>query len=103
MDRLNSTRKEHSEEVCTTLANPIKIMDYLELKEALVGIGLIFYFGIIFTSPLLLTIQLILLWGFWPRIRSKYERGIVVQKLYRWTGVSAPGVFSPSASGILRA
>ncbi len=99
MYRLDANRRSFQKEVCTTLSNPIKVLDYLELKEALIGIGLIFYFGIIFTQPLLLTCLLGLLWGVWPNIRSKYERGVIVQKLYRWLGVSMKGILKPSSSG----
>lgn len=99
MYRLNRNRKSHGEPVCTTLSNPIMILEYLELREALVGIGLIFYFGIIFTNPLILTILIIGLWGVWPTVRSKFERGIIMQKLYRFLGLSIKGLLRPPVSG----
>ena len=99
MDSLENSRKQNTQSVCTTLANPIKIMDYLELREAILGIALIFYFGIIFTNPLLLTLLLIFLWGVWPQIRSEYQRGIVMQKLYRWFGLSAQKMLRPPKNG----
>jgi len=99
MYKLEEIRRSSSESVCKTISNPIRIMDYLELKEALLGIGLIFYFGIIFTSPLLLTILLFLLWGVWPPIRSQFERGIIVQKLYRHLGLKFPGMIRVPKDG----
>lgn len=103
MYRLDMNRKKYGSEVCKTLSNPIMILDYLELKEALVGIGLIFYFGIIFTSPLLLTLLLGFLWGVWPSIRSRFERGIIVQKLFRFFGLKINGLLKPPSRQRFRA
>ena len=99
MYRLEENRYNHSENICQTIAKPIMVFDYLEFREALLGIGLIFYFGIIFTNPFLLTTCLIGLWGFWPAVRSRYERGVVVQKLYKIFGLNSSGIVRPPKSG----
>ena len=94
MHDLLKIRRKTGEVVCKTIASPIMVLDYLELKEAIAGLGLIFLFGIIYPAPLLLTLLIIGVWGVWPQVRSKFEKGLVIHFLYRQLGFKIPGIIS---------
>lgn len=80
-------KREHSKATNKVLSEPIMIFDFLELKEALFGVFLFFYFGIVDTKPLLLLGLLFVLVFVWPPFREKVPRGYLNHKISRFTPI----------------
>lgn len=83
-------KREFSRSTSKVLSEPIMVFEFLELKEALLGAFLFFYFGIVETRPLLLLVLLSFLIFVWPSFREKVPRGYFLHKVSRYTPIKIP-------------
>ncbi len=95
-------KREHAKVTNRVLSEPIMVFDFLELKEALLGVFLFFYFGIVDTKPFLLLTLLFLLVFIWPPFREKIPRGYLLHKISRYSPVKIPNFIGVNGSSKLR-
>ena len=75
--------------------SPITIFDYWELSDAMVAIGIVLVFGVLFYEWALMMLLLALVLGFLPAVRRRNEKGIFLHWPYRHLHMSLPGLINP--------
>lgn len=95
-------KREHARVTNKVLSEPIMVFDFLEIKEAMLGVMLFFYFGIVNTEPLLLLTCLFALVFIWPPIREKIPRGFFLHKISRYTPLKIPNFIGVNGLSKLR-
>lgn len=83
-------KREYGRQTNKVLSEPTMVFDFLELREALLGMFCFLYFGIIDTRPMLLLVIISLLVTVWPPFREKIPKGFFLHKISRYTPVKIP-------------
>ena len=98
----NKIKREHSRMTNKVLSEPTMVFDFLEIKEAILGMCCFIYFGIIETRPILLLSILSFLVFIYPSIRENLPRGFVVHKINRYTPIKIPNCFGINGKGKIK-
>lgn len=78
-----------------TLDAPILVLDFWELSEIFVALGMILVFGVLFYEWILLCVLLIVTLVGLPYVRRNFNRGMEFHYPYRKFGMSLPGLVNP--------
>ena len=78
-----------------TLDSPVMVLEFWELSEVFVALGLILIFGAIFYQWLLLCVLLVLALAGLPYVRRNFNRGMVFHWPYSRFGTRLPGLVNP--------
>ena len=88
-------RERHGRKVPKTVDSPIMVMDFWELSDVFLALGVVLFFGVILNEWLLMMISL----GFSslavPIIKKKNPKGILFHLPYRYLGMDLPGFINP--------
>lgn len=95
MYNYDSLRRHHGNEVSQTIDTPIMIFDHFELGDAFLALAVVMVFGVFCYMWDVMTVGLILVLGFAPKIRQKNNKGIFFHWPYRHLGISLPGLMNP--------
>ena len=87
-------RKNHGRAVSQTIDSPILILDFWELSEAFLAIGVILIFGVIAYDWWTMSALLIVCMGVMPWMRRTHPRGIFLHWPYRHLGMGLPGLIN---------
>lgn len=84
--------------VSQTLDSPVMVLEFWELSEVFVALGLILVLGAIFYQWALLCVLLVVALVGLPYVRRNYNRGMVFHWPYRRFGMQLPGLPNPGGS-----
>lgn len=78
-----------------TLDSPVMVLEFWELSEVFVALGLILILGAVFYQWLLLCVLLVLALAGLPYIRRNFNRGMIFHWPYSRAGIRLPGLANP--------
>lgn len=80
-----------------TLDAPVMVLEFWQLSEVFVALGLILVFGALFYQWALLCVLLAVALGGLPYVRRNFNRGMVFHWPYSRAGMQLPGLANPGA------
>ncbi|NRA63404.1 MAG: hypothetical protein HRU19_02905 [Pseudobacteriovorax sp.] len=88
-------REKHGRRVPQTVDAPVMVMDFWELSDVFLALGVILFLGVILNEWLLMFLSL----GFCsigvPMIKKRNPKGILFHLPYRYLGMNLPGFINP--------
>ena len=88
-------KQNQGKRVAQTIDSPIMVMDYFELNDVFLALGIILLFGIVFYAWFTMVFLLALTLGLVPIVRRRNEKGIFLHFPYRYLSMSLPGLINP--------
>ena len=88
-------REDYGQRVSQTVDSPIMVMDYFELSDVFLAVGIVMFFGVILYSWFLMFFLLAISLGVLPIIKKRNPKGILLHWPYKKFTMSLPGMLNP--------